>query len=52
MWNFILFFFGSIVFIYSMLLLVSYVMLLVFAYQYSKRYKQWSDDYIRNMMQS
>ena len=52
MWNFILFFFGSIVFIYSMLLLASYVMLLIFAYQYSSRYKQWSDDYIRNMMQS
>lgn len=52
MWNFILYFFGTIVFIYSMLLLASYVMLLIFAYQYSSRYKQWSDDYIRNMMQS
>ena len=52
MWSFILFFFGSIVFIYSMLLLASYVMLLIFAYQYSTRCKQWSDDYIRNMMQS
>jgi cellulose synthase/poly-beta-1,6-N-acetylglucosamine synthase-like glycosyltransferase len=52
MWNFILFFFGSIVFIYSLLLLASYVMLLIFAYQYSTRYKQWSDEYICHMVQS
>lgn len=52
MWELILIFFGSIVFLYSMLLMASYVMLLIFSYQYSSRYKQWSADYIRHMMQS
>ena len=52
MWESILIFFGSIVFLYSMLLMASYVMLLIFSYQYSSRYKQWSADYIRHMMQS
>ena len=35
-----------------MLLIATYVMLLVFAYRYSTGYKRWSDDYIRNMVQS
>ncbi len=50
--TFILFFFGSVVFIYSLLLLASFVMLLIFSYQYSTRCKQWSDDYICHMMQN
>ena len=52
MWEFILYFFGYIIFSYSILLIASYVMLLVFAYRYSSNYKQWSGDYIRHMAQS
>lgn len=52
MWEFILYFFGYIIFSYSILLIASYVMLLVFAYRYSSNYKQWSGDYIRHMTQS
>lgn len=52
MWEFFLYFFGYTIFGYSLLLMASYVMLLVFAYQYSSGCKQWSDDYIRNMVQS
>lgn len=52
MWEFLLFFFGYVILGYSLLLIVSYVMLLVFAYQYSFRYRQWSNKYISNMVQS
>lgn len=52
MWEFLLFFFGYVILGYSLLLIVSYVMLLVFAYQYSFRYRQWSNKYICNMVQS
>lgn len=52
MWEFLLFFFGYVILGYSLLLIVSYVMLLVFAYQYSFRYRQWSNEYICNMVQS
>lgn len=52
MWKFLLFFFGYVILGYSLLLIVSYVMLLVFAYQYSFRYRQWSNKYICNMVQS
>ena len=52
MWEFILYFFGYVIFGYSLLLLASYIMLLIFAYQYSKGCKRWSDDYIRHMVQS
>ncbi len=51
MWGFFLYFFGYTIFIYSMLLIASYVMLLIFSYQYSTGCKQWSDDYIRHMVQ-
>ena len=52
MWEFLLFFFGYVILGYSLLLIVSYVMLLVFAYRYSFRYRQWSNKYICNMVQS
>lgn len=52
MWEFLLYFFGYLIFGYSILLIASYVMLLIFAYRYSSNYKQWSDDYIRHMVQS
>jgi len=52
MWEFLLFFFGYVILGYSLLLIVSYVMLLVFAYKYSFRYRQWSNEYICNMVQS
>ena len=52
MWEFIVYFFGYVIFAYSLLLLASYVMLLIFSYQYSTKCKQWSDDYIRHMVQS
>lgn len=52
MWEFLLYFFGYAVFGYSLLLLTSYVMLLIFSYKYSSGCKQWSDDYIRHMVQS
>ncbi len=51
MWEFLLYFFGYTIFGYSMLLIASYVMLLVFSYLYSSGCKQWSDDYIRHMVQ-
>lgn len=52
MWEFIQFFFGYIILGYSLLLTASFVMLLIFAYKYSSGCKQWSDDYIRHMVQS
>lgn len=52
MWEFLLFFFGYVILGYSLLLIVFYVMLLVFAYQYSFRCRQWSNKYICNMVQS
>lgn len=52
MWEFLLFFFGYVILGYSLLLIVSYVMLLVFAYKYSFRYRQWSNEYICNMVQN
>lgn len=48
----ILYFYGYVVFFYSTLLILSYIMLLVFAYRYSKGYKRWTDDYIKHMVDS
>ncbi len=48
----ILYFYGYIVFFYSLLLISTYVMLLVMAYKYSKNYKRWTDDYIKHMVDS
>lgn len=52
MWEFLLFFFGYVILGYSLLLIASYVMLLVFAYKYSLGWRQWSNKYICNMVQS
>lgn len=52
MWEFLLFFFGYVILGYSLLLIVSYVMLLVLAYKYSFRCRQWSNKYICNMVQN
>lgn len=52
MWDFLLFFFGYAILAYSLLLIASFAMLLIFAYQYSSNYKLWSNDYIRHMVQS
>lgn len=48
----ILYFYGYVVFFYSTLLILSYIMLLVFAYRYSTGYKHWTDDYIKHMVDS
>lgn len=48
----ILYFYGYVVFFYSTLLIISYVMLLVMAYRYSTSYKRWTDDYIKHMVDS
>lgn len=52
LWNDILYFYGYTVFFYSMLLIMVYVSLLVMAYLYSTRYKRWTDDYIKHMVDS
>lgn len=52
MWELLLFFFGYVILGYSLLLIASYVMLLVFAYKYSLGWRQWSNKYICNMVQS
>lgn len=52
MWEILLFFFGYVILGYSLLLIASYVMLLVFAYKYSLGWRQWSNKYICNMVQS
>lgn len=43
-----LYFYGYIIFFYSLALMISYVLLLVLAYRYSHRYLFWSNDYIRH----
>ncbi|MBQ0023699.1 MAG: glycosyltransferase family 2 protein [Prevotellaceae bacterium] len=48
----ILYFYGYIVFFYSLLLISTYVMLLIMSYKYSKNYKRWTDDYIKHMVDS
>lgn len=52
MWEFLLYFYGVVIFIYSMLLMISYVFLLIMAYSYSKSYNRWTKSYIRNMVDS
>lgn len=47
-----MYFYGYVVFFYSMLLIMSYIMLLVMAYRYSTSYKRWTDDYIKHMVDS
>ena len=46
MWETFLYVYGTIVFIYSLTLILSYVMLLVLAYIHSSKYLKWTDDHI------
>ena len=48
----LLLFYGYIIFFYSLALITSYICLLIMAYIYSTNYKQWSDDYIKRMVDS
>lgn len=47
-----IYFYGFIVFFYSITLMLSYVMLLILAYRYSSRYLKWTDDHIRHSVDS
>lgn len=46
MWETILYFYGYIIFFYSLALIVSYAMLLVLAYIHSSKYLKWTNDHI------
>lgn len=48
----IIYFYGFIVFFYSITLMLSYVMLLVLAYRYSSRYLKWTEEHIRHSVDS
>lgn len=50
MWEFLLYFYGLIIFFYSMGLMISYVFLLISAYRYSMGQMKWKKEYIRNMV--
>lgn len=52
MWEFFLYFYGIIIFTYSMLLMISYIYLLINAYCYSRSYNRWIKGYVRNMVDS
>lgn len=52
LWNDIIYFYGYIVFFYSLAIITVYSSLVVMAYRYSSRYKRWTDDYIRHMVDS
>lgn len=52
MWEFILYFYGYFVFFYSLALMISYVFLVVMAYSYSSRYRMWTLEYIRQMVET
>lgn len=47
-----LYFYGYCIFFFSLALMATYVMLVVFANKYSKKYSRWSDDYIKRMVDS
>ncbi|MBQ8099705.1 MAG: glycosyltransferase family 2 protein [Paludibacteraceae bacterium] len=46
MWETILYFYGYIIFFYSLALIVSYAMLLILAYVHSSKYLKWTNDHI------
>ncbi len=46
MWDAFLYFYGTIIFFYSLGLIISYVLLLVLAYIHSSQYLKWTDDHI------
>lgn len=48
----LLLFYGYVIFFYSLALIGSYIALLIMAYIYSNNYRQWSDDYIKHMVDS
>ncbi len=48
----LLYFYGYIVFFYSLTLMISYVTLLILSYRYSTRYLRWTDDHIRHSVDS
>lgn len=52
LWNDIVYFYGYMVFFYSLALIVVYSSLVVMAYRYSSKYKRWTDNYIRHMVDS
>lgn len=47
-----LYFYGYIIFFYSLLLILSYVTLLWLSYSYSRNYMQWTDEHIRHSVNS
>ena len=46
MWEDILYIYGYLIFFYSLTLILSYVMLLIFAYIHSSKYMKWTNDHI------
>lgn len=47
----ILLFYGYLIFFYSLGLIISYVILLVMAYRYTSNYQQWTDNYMKRMVE-
>lgn len=52
MWQIIVTSYGYFVFLYSLVLIVSYVYLLIMAYRYSSRYRRWTLDYVEQMVET
>lgn len=52
MWEAIVYFYGKIIFFYSLGLIVSYVMLLILAYVHSSKYLKWTDDHISHAVEN
>lgn len=52
LFDIVLYFYGYGIFFFSLALMATYVMLVVFAYKYSRKYRRWSDDYIKRMVDS
>ena len=51
MWEAFLYFYGVIIFFYTLGLILSYVMLLIFAYIHSTQYLKWTDDHINHAVE-
>jgi len=51
MWGTFVYIYGTIVFLYSLGLILSYVMLLVLSYIHSSRYLKWTDDHINHAVE-
>lgn len=52
MWKLLLYFYGYFVFFYSLALIISYVYLVIMSYRYSSRYRRWTLDYVRQMVET